>query len=101
MLKRTEGLVTLVVSNPSKKDATIQQKQKHYHLNNSTTLASNNTLFVNNKTNALTAPTQLSRPTTPVPGKWHFIGVFHFFFFFIKIVVCRISRSNNVPNNAW
>lgn len=56
LLKRTEGLVTLVVSNPGKKETV-------------------NNAIENTKQNAVTKPTLKassgppSRPSTPVPGK--------------------------------
>ncbi|XP_074036607.1 multiple PDZ domain protein isoform X3 [Leptinotarsa decemlineata] len=65
LLKRTEGLVTLVVSNPGKKDP------NHSH-SPTPTISANSTIVENNK-NAVTKPATLkptappSRPTTPVP----------------------------------
>ncbi|CAH1188432.1 unnamed protein product [Phyllotreta striolata] len=65
LLKRTEGLVTLVVSNPGKKDSASSSTPN-------TTISSNNAIVETNK-NALSKPSNLkpsapsSRPTTPVP----------------------------------
>ncbi|KAG5875316.1 hypothetical protein JTB14_016903 [Gonioctena quinquepunctata] len=65
LLKRTEGLVTLVVSNPGKKEPTPSQTP-------TPTISANSTIVENNR-NAVSKPATLkptappSRPTTPVP----------------------------------
>jgi hypothetical protein len=68
LLKRTEGLVTLVVSNPGKRD---QQQGQPAAVTQS---AAN--VVENSKQNAVGKPATLkpsgppSRPSTPVPGEW-------------------------------
>ncbi|XP_076259043.1 multiple PDZ domain protein-like isoform X4 [Rhynchophorus ferrugineus] len=58
LLKRTEGLVTLVVSNPSKKDPSRSQTP---------TVSSTSNNVPDTKSQGLKTSTTPSRPTTPVP----------------------------------